>query len=114
ELAELGRSTEEAGRRLLARGSGCVACGGTGFRGRIAVFEVLAVTDEVRSLLSNGASSAEIGRAAVAAGMRTLRDEGVRLCLEGVTTVSELQRISADHTDLAASAPDPAPDFDED
>jgi len=51
------------------------------------------MTDEVRSLVLDGASANELQRAAVAAGMQTLREEGVRLCLEGVTTVAEVRRI---------------------
>ncbi len=116
ELAELGRSSEEAGRRLLARGSGCVACGGTGFRGRVAIFEVLSVSDEIRSLLASGATTGEIEHAAVAAGMQTFRDEGVRLVLEGITTVSELQRVLTDDMDADATAfpedPDPTASVD--
>jgi type II secretory ATPase GspE/PulE/Tfp pilus assembly ATPase PilB-like protein len=115
ELSELGRSPKEAGRRLLARGSGCVACGGSGFRGRVAIFEVLPVTDEIRTLFANGASAKEIERAAVAGGMQTFRDQCVHLCLEGVTTVSELQRVCAGQPepDAATTAPDPDPGVDE-
>jgi type II secretory ATPase GspE/PulE/Tfp pilus assembly ATPase PilB-like protein len=51
------------------------------------------VTDEIHALVSDGASTKTIHRAAVAAGMRTLRDDGIRLCLEGVTTAAEVQRI---------------------
>lgn len=99
ELATLGRPPEEAVRRLLARGRGCDACGGTGYRGRVALFEVLPVTGEIRSLVDRGATAREIEEAAVAAGMRTFAEEGSRLCLEGVTTVAEIRRIlgSAGH-----------------
>ena len=110
ELAELGRSPEEAGRRLLARGSGCVACGGTGFRGRVAVFEILSVTDELRTRLADGTAADEIERMAVASGMQTFRDQCVSLCLEGVTTVSELRRVTSEQPEPAFTAPpDPAP-----
>jgi type II secretory ATPase GspE/PulE/Tfp pilus assembly ATPase PilB-like protein len=93
ELAELGQLAEGQGPRLLARGRGCEACDGTGFRGRIGIFEILTVTEEIRGLVSDGRSAAKIQRAAVAAGMQTLRDEGIRLCLEGVTTAGEIQRV---------------------
>ncbi len=115
ELAELGRSPQEAGRRLLARGSGCVACGGTGFRGRVAVFEILSLTDEIRAGLANGTAADEIERMAVSSGMQTFGDQCVRLCLEGVTTVSELRRVTSEHPELASTAtPDPVPFADED
>ncbi|MGH3065650.1 MAG: ATPase, T2SS/T4P/T4SS family [Gaiellaceae bacterium] len=93
ELAELGQLDERSGPRLLARGRGCEACDGTGFRGRTGLFEILTVTEEIRTLVADRAAEEAIQRAAVAAGMRTLRDEGVRLCLEGVTTAQEIQRV---------------------
>jgi type II secretory ATPase GspE/PulE/Tfp pilus assembly ATPase PilB-like protein len=93
ELAELGQSSEGNSPRLLARGRGCDSCDGTGFRGRIGLFEILSVTDEIRALVYDGASAKKIHRAAIAAGMQTLHDDGVRLCLEGMTTAAEVQRI---------------------
>ncbi len=93
ELAALGRPPEEAARRLLARGRGCDACGGTGYRGRVALFEVLPLTDEIRALVDRRATAREIEEVAVANGMRTLAGEGSRLCLEGVTTATEIRRI---------------------
>jgi type IV pilus assembly protein PilB len=80
----------------LARGVGCTACGGTGYRGRVGLFEVLPLTGEIRALASERASTTEIQRAAVASGMRTLREDGVRLCLEGVTTPDEVRRVAGD------------------
>jgi type II secretory ATPase GspE/PulE/Tfp pilus assembly ATPase PilB-like protein len=98
ELAELGQPLEGGGPRLLARGRGCETCDGTGFRGRVGIFEVLRVTEEIRALVTEGASVKKIHRAAVAAGMQTLREDGVRLCLEGVTTAAEIQRVlGTDH-----------------
>ena len=93
ELAELGQPAEEHGPRLLARGRGCNECDGTGFRGRVGIFEILTVTEEIRALVYDGSSVKKIHRTAISAGMQTLRDEGVRLCLEGVTTAGEIQRI---------------------
>jgi type II secretory ATPase GspE/PulE/Tfp pilus assembly ATPase PilB-like protein len=92
ELEALGHSEDDR-PRLLARGRGCPSCEGSGFRGRTGLLEVLSPNDEIRALVREGASAKKIQRAAVAAGMRTLRDEGVRLCLEGVTTVDEVERV---------------------
>ena len=66
-----GRTSEPAVRQL-ARGAGCAACGGTGYKGRIALFEVLTFTEELRELIAGGASTVELQRAAVASGMRPL------------------------------------------
>jgi type II secretory ATPase GspE/PulE/Tfp pilus assembly ATPase PilB-like protein len=93
EIEGLDRPAEEAGRRLLARGRGCESCGGTGYRGWKAVFESLPLTEQIRSLLARGAGADEVREAAVAAGMSTLRDEVVGLCLDGVTTPSEARLV---------------------
>jgi type IV pilus assembly protein PilB len=94
ELAALGRA--RARGIQLARGVGCAACGGTGFRGRVGLYEVLPLTEDIRALASEHASTAALQRAAVAAGMRTLREDGIRLCLEGVTTADEVRRVAGD------------------
>jgi type IV pilus assembly protein PilB len=85
-----------SGRRKpqLLRAVGCTLCGKTGYRGRVGLFEVLPMTDEIAGLV--GAPTREIEAAAVAAGMFTLRDDGVRLCLEGVTTLDEVRRVAGD------------------
>jgi type II secretory ATPase GspE/PulE/Tfp pilus assembly ATPase PilB-like protein len=93
ELVALGRPSERVGKRFLAHGRGCASCGGTGYRGRVAIFEVLQFNDEIRDLVAAGAPTLDIHRAAIAGGMRALRDDGNRLCLEGVTTLSEIQRV---------------------
>ena len=90
EIESLGRPVEEAGRRLLARGRGCTSCKGTGYQGWTAVFESLPLTEEVRLLLERGAGTDAVLEAAVAAGMPTLRDEAVGLCLDGATTPAEV------------------------
>ena len=96
ELVALGKPSERPGKAYLTRGRGCPACGGTGYRGRVALFEVLQFTDQIRDLVAGGASTLEIHRAAVAGGMRALRDDGNRLCLEGITTLSEVRRVVGD------------------
>jgi type IV pilus assembly protein PilB len=94
EAAALGRSSTRGVE--LARGVGCTACGGTGFRGRVGLFEVLPLTEELRALAAEHVSTAEIQKAAVAAGMRTLREDGIRACLEGITTADEVKRVAGD------------------
>jgi type IV pilus assembly protein PilB len=96
DLVALGRPGERAGRRQLVRGAGCSACGGTGYRGRIALFEVLLLNDEIRELIARGGSTLDLHRLAVESGMRPLHEDGARLCFEGVTTPSEVQRVVGD------------------
>ena len=90
---ELGRPDEESGRRLLARGRGCDSCGGSGHRGWAAVFEALPLTGEIRTALAEGAPTAAIHDAAREAGMSTLREAAVGLCLDGVTSVGEVRLV---------------------
>jgi type IV pilus assembly protein PilB len=92
EMTELGHAGEKG--RLLARGAGCTACGGTGYRGRVGLFEVLAMSETIRALVAERASTSAIHRAAVEEGMRTLREDGIRLCLDGVTTAAEIRRVA--------------------
>ena len=81
-------------RRLCAcTGKGCEACQGTGFRGRIAFGEMMAITDALRRKIADRPSRAEIEEAAVAAGMVPLGVEGGRLASESITTSDEIRRV---------------------
>ncbi|HYR52085.1 MAG TPA: GspE/PulE family protein, partial [Candidatus Dormibacteraeota bacterium] len=75
-------------------GQGCMACGQTGYRGRLGIFELLTVTDEIRDLIVSRASTEDIARAARRAGMATLRDDALRKAAQGVTTLSEVIRVT--------------------
>ena len=75
---------------------GCEKCNDTGYKGRTGVYEVLAVTEEVRRLAIRNASGAEIKRAAIAQGLRTLRDDGAHKVLCGLSTIDEVLRVTAE------------------
>jgi type IV pilus assembly protein PilB len=87
---------ERKGEVYLHRSNGCGRCGDTGFRGRVALYEVMPVGKEIRSLV--GASTDQIFETAVGAGMTTLRQDGLRLCLEGVSSLNEIRRVTGDRT----------------
>jgi type IV pilus assembly protein PilB len=72
--------------------AGCARCGRTGYRGRVALYEVMPVSERIRSLVR--ASTDEIFLAAVEEGMMTLRQEGHRLAIEGITSLSEVRRVT--------------------
>jgi general secretion pathway protein E len=72
------------------RQSGCPACGGTGFKGRTTILEILPMTDAIRRLVLDHASSGDIARAAIAAGMRTMLAHGLTKAREGITTIEEI------------------------
>jgi len=80
----------------LFRGRGCRFCQHTGYRGRTGVFECMQVTDTIRSLILERASSRQIREAAAREGMRSLREDGWRLVRAGVTTVEEVVRVTRD------------------
>ncbi|HET7759902.1 MAG TPA: GspE/PulE family protein [Gaiellaceae bacterium] len=93
ELESIGL-LERKGEVYLHRSRGCGRCAGTGFRGRVALYEVLPVTAEIRGLID--APTDEIFGAAIRGGMLTLRQDGIRLCLEGVSSLAEIRRVTGD------------------
>ncbi|WP_459943019.1 GspE/PulE family protein [Deferrisoma palaeochoriense] len=89
---ELRRATGRENPHLY-RAVGCRACGGTGYRGRIGVFELLVPDDEMRQLILGGASAQEIAAAARANGFRTLIEDGLTKAVDGMTTYEEVRGI---------------------
>jgi len=84
----------EHGAPALYRAHGCLQCSGTGYRGRVAVYEVLPVKGDVRTAVEG--STEDLHEAAVKQGMTTLRQDGQRLCLEGITSLDEVRRVIGD------------------
>ena len=82
------------GKTKFAHGKGCRACSGTGYHGRIGIFEVLEVNDEVRDLISSRASAEELARAVRRGGMGSLREDALRQAAEGMTTLEEALRVT--------------------
>ncbi|HZR82097.1 MAG TPA: type IV-A pilus assembly ATPase PilB [Candidatus Binatia bacterium] len=93
-LIELGVPPEEAQPVTGYRGTGCPNCGGTGFRGRCGLYEMMAMTDGIRDMVLSGASAAEIKRQAVDDGMKSLRQAGIEKVRQGITTVEEVMRVT--------------------
>lgn len=80
--------------QVLWKGKGCPACMESGYRGRTGIFELLVIDSEVRRLLTSGADSVAIKEVATAKGMTTLFEDGLRKVKEGVTTLSEVMRVT--------------------
>jgi type IV pilus assembly protein PilB len=91
-LLQAGFSAEDAKSVVPRKGTGCEKCNGTGYKGRVGLYEVMEVTEELRELILVGASSLELRRKAVEEGMLTLRASGLRKVKDGVTTVDEVCR----------------------
>jgi type IV pilus assembly protein PilB len=77
---------------------GCVECNGSGYRGRIGLYEVLVLTDEIRELILSKSASGEIEAAAVAGGMHRLRDDGLEKVRDGITSIPEMLRVLGNST----------------
>ncbi len=89
-LSQLGISAHELGDKQFFTGSGCDACGQTGYRGRRGLYELLNVTDPIRELITSRAPSVVLKQKAVELGMNTLREDGLRSIYTGATTIEEV------------------------
>src|SRR5687767_6225281 len=91
-LVEAGFTSDEAQTIVPKKGAGCEKCNNTGYKGRVGLYEVMEVTEELRELILVGASGLELRRKAVEEGMITLRRSGLLKVTEGVTTMEEVVR----------------------
>jgi type IV pilus assembly protein PilB len=91
-LMQAGFNQEDAQGVTPMKGAGCDRCNQTGYKGRVGLYEVMEVTEELRELILVGASGLELRRKAVDEGMITLRASGLRKVKEGVTTIEEVVR----------------------
>ncbi len=91
-LVTVGFSEHESRTLKLFKGRGCDRCSGTGYKGRLGLYEVLEIDDEIRELILSGASSYELRQKAVQNSMTTLRMSGLQKIRDGVTTVEEVVR----------------------
>ncbi|MDO8662636.1 MAG: ATPase, T2SS/T4P/T4SS family [Candidatus Omnitrophota bacterium] len=93
-LAQMADIKFDADKVNLYEGKGCEYCRFTGYRGRTAIYEILTITEPIRELILTHASSQQIKQKAVAGGMRTLRYDGLRKVLAGITTLTEVMRVT--------------------
>ena len=91
-LVEAGFTQDEAQRVVPKKGKGCDRCNNTGYKGRVGLYEVMEVTEELRELILVGASALELRKKAVEEGMITLRRSGLQKVIDGVTTIEEVAR----------------------
>ncbi len=95
QLAEIGIHAPKSQIHIY-EATGCEACKHTGYRGRIGIFELLLIDDEVRALVSQNTDAKTIKRKAIAKGMSTLRQDGAQAVLRGVTSIAEILRATED------------------
>jgi type IV pilus assembly protein PilB len=91
-LMEVGFTAEDAKALTTFKGKGCATCNNTGYKGRIGLYEVMEVNDEIRELILIGASSLELRKKAIEDGMITLRESGLQKIRAGLTTLEEVVR----------------------
>lgn len=103
-LRRLGKSPGRRTEHTFTRGAGCEACGGTGYRSRTGLFELLEVTPEVARLVSRDAPADVIHTRALEEGMLPLREHGWRTAIEGKTTVEEVLRVVPRESTVDAAA----------
>ena len=94
-LVDVGIPAAEAKHVKVSQGKGCPKCSNTGYKGRVALYEAMPMTEELKDFVLNGASAAEIKREAVKQGMFTLRMSGIEKLKEGMTTIEEVLRTTA-------------------
>jgi type IV pilus assembly protein PilB len=95
QLVDLGMKPDDAKKCQVMIGKGCRACNDTGFKGRVALYEVMPMGDELKDLVLQGVSSVELKREAIALGMKTLRQSALSKLSEGMTSISEVVRNTA-------------------
>ena len=89
---QAGFKAEDANTVVPNKGKGCEKCNNTGYKGRVVLYEVMEITEELRELILVGASGLELRRKAVEEGMITLRGSGLIKVKQGMTTIEEVVR----------------------
>jgi len=93
-LLDIGFTKEEIGSFKCYKGKGCSVCGDSGYKGRIALYEVMPVKDEIKEMIIKGATSLDLKKAAIDLGMMTLRMSGLTKIREGITSIEEVLRVT--------------------
>lgn len=91
-LADLGIAPDQVGDRKFYRGKGCDKCNNTGYKGRVGLFELMTMNDELRDMVMQNVTVDEMRRVATKHGMIPLRDYGLKFIFEGITTAEEIVR----------------------
>ncbi|NCD33485.1 MAG: type II secretion system protein GspE [Spartobacteria bacterium] len=94
ELRMMGPAAEALAQATIYRGAGCSECGHTGYKGRCGLYEIFMVNDQLRHMIYERAGAVELRARAAELGMRTLRNDGIRKVLSGMTTLEEVIRVT--------------------
>jgi general secretion pathway protein E len=98
ELIDMGLDLKQKGKIKLKYGKGCIKCRKTGYKGRIAIYEIMPYSDSLKNMTSYDIDLAELRKQAVAEGLTTVREDGIKKMLQGITTYQEVLRVTwAEH-----------------
>jgi type IV pilus assembly protein PilB len=92
-MAEAGQS-----KTVVYHGNGCLRCGNTGYRGRLAVHEVMPMTSRLREMVVRRAATSELAKAAMEEGMQTMQQDALQKVHAGLTSVAEMMRVTYSDT----------------
>ena len=95
-LLDLGIHPDDIDEYVVQRGSGCRTCAGSGYKGRIAIYEIMTMSEDLREFILNGASTLELKREAVRQGMQTLRMSALNKLKDGKTSLDEVVRMTTE------------------
>jgi type IV pilus assembly protein PilB len=93
-LLQLGIKSDDTGNIKFYKGRGCDACSNTGYKGRVAIYEMMPMTKNIKELILNGGTTAELKMEAVKSGMDTLRVSGLKKVVQGISTLEEVLRVT--------------------
>jgi general secretion pathway protein E/type IV pilus assembly protein PilB len=94
ELRSLNINPAQAATATFAKGEGCANCNATGYRGRMGIFEIFVINEEIQKMIYEGAGSAKLRDKSRSGGMRTMREDGTRKVTAGLTTIEEVVSIT--------------------
>jgi type IV pilus assembly protein PilB len=94
-LVDVGLAPDEAKSLVCYQGKGCMECNDTGYRGRVALYEVMAIGEDLKDAILQGASASELKELGRKGGMKTLREAGLQKIREGMTTIPEVMRVTS-------------------
>ena len=93
-LVDIGFTEDNIAKATLMKGTGCKTCNGTGYKGRVALYEVMRFTDTLKEMVLGGSSTADLKMAAIKGGMISLRMAGIQKIMAGMTTTEEILRVT--------------------
>jgi len=96
ELKNLPEGEQKPGKLQFFHGKGCDACGGSGYKSRIGIFEVFDLSDDLKEMVAKRASGTNLGYQAIKNGMVTMKQDGILKAIEGLTTLEEIWRVTKD------------------